>query len=296
MYPSLASLRWHRQSGRPYMVSPRGMLNSWALSRALLKKKVAASWFEREHLRSASCLHALNEAEAKAIRAYGLSNPICIVPNGVDLPEGRAVSAPPWADGVGGRRVLLFLGRLHPKKNLISLIRAWKDVQSIAAARDWLLVIAGWDQDGYRQQLERMAETQGGGASLRFAGPQFDDDKAASFAHADAFVLPSLSEGLPVAVLEAWSYGLPVLMTEACNLPEGFAASAALPIETDRVGVANGLRQLFAMSDAERRDMGARGQALVRERFTWSSVGEQMTAVYQWVLGGGSPPSCVLLH
>ena len=109
-------------------------------------------------------------------------------------------------------------------------------------------------------------------------------------------MLPSLSEGLPLAVLEAWSYGLPVLMTEACNLPEGFAAGAALPIGTDRAGIAAGLRQLFALSDAERRDMGARGRALVRERFTWASVGEQMTAVYEWVLGGGPPPSCVLTH
>ena len=55
--------------------------------------------------------------------------------------------------------------------------------------------------------------------SLRFVGPQFDDDKATSFAGAAAFVLPSLSEGLPVAVLEAWSYGLRVLMTEPCNPP-----------------------------------------------------------------------------
>jgi glycosyltransferase involved in cell wall biosynthesis len=296
MYPSLASLRDNRRAGRPYLVAPHGMLEPWAVANAGWKKRLVGWWFENAHLAGAACLHALTEAEARAIRDYGLANPICIVPNGVDLPEGRAESAPSWADGVGGRRVLLFLGRLHPKKNLINLIRAWTDVRSIAAARDWLLVIAGWDQDGYRQRLERMAETQGGGASLRFAGPQFDGDKAASFAHADAFILPSLSEGLPVAVLEAWSHGLPVLMTEACNLPEGFAAGAALPIGADRPGIAAGLRRLFALSDAERRGMGARGRALVRARFTWASVGERMASVYDWVLGGGPPPPCVLTH
>ena len=179
---------------------------------------------------------------------------------------------------------------------LENLLRAWKDAQSIAAAREWILVIAGWDRGGHARRLQRLAAELGIARSLRFVGPQFDDHKAASLACADAFVLPSLSEGLPVAVLEAWSYGLPVLMTEACNLPEGFVAGAALPIGTDPAGIAAGLRRLFALSDAERRGMGARGRALVRARFAWASVGEQMAAVYRWVLGGGSPPSCVLTH
>jgi glycosyltransferase involved in cell wall biosynthesis len=163
-------------------------------------------------------------------------------------------------------------------------------------ARDWMLVIAGWGEEDHEQRLRHMADAHAAGDSLRFVGRQFGDDKAASFAFADAFVLPSLSEGLPVAVLEAWSYGLPVLMTDACNLPDGFAAGAALRIGTDRAGISAGLRQLFAMSEATRGDMGARGRALVRERFAWRSIGEQMAAVYRWVLGGGPPPSCVLTH
>jgi glycosyltransferase involved in cell wall biosynthesis len=294
MYPSLASFRWSGRGRRPYVISPHGMLDPWAVCHAAWKKRLVAWWFENAHLAGAACLHALTEAEARAIRAYGLSNPICIVPHGIDLP--KAVPARPARAGQTGkdRKIVLFLGRLHPKKGLENLLRAWKDVRSATDARDWMLVIAGWDQDRHKSELERIAQAQGIGDSLRFVGPQFDDEKAASFAGADAFVLPSLSEGLPVAVLEAWSYGLPVLMTGACNLPEGFAAAAALPIGTDRAGIAAGLRRLFAMSDAERRNMGTRGRALVRERFTWASVGERMTTVYQWVLGGGPPPSCVL--
>ena len=96
-----------------------------------------------------------------------------------------------------------------------------------------MLVIAGWNQGSQEAMLRRLIATLGAADTVCLAGPQFGDDKAASFARADAFVLPSLSEGLPVAVLEAWSYGLPVLMTEACNLPEGFAAGAALRIGTD---------------------------------------------------------------
>jgi glycosyltransferase involved in cell wall biosynthesis len=297
MYPSLASLRWSRRARRPYLVAPHGMLDPWAVQRAVWKKRLVGWCFENAHLAGAACLHALTEAEARAIRAYGLANPICVVPNGVDLPKDPVPAEPRWAGDAGqDRKILLFLGRLHAKKGLANLLAAWRDVRASPEACEWLLVIAGWDRDGYGRQLERMAEAREIGDTVRFVGPQFDHDKAASFGRADAFVLPSLSEGLPVAVLEAWSYGLPVLMTGACNLPEGFAAGAALPIGTDRAGIAAGLRRLFALSDAERREMGARGRALVRARFSWASVGERMTTVYQWVLGGGPPPSCVLTH
>ncbi len=297
MYPSLASLRWSRGARRPYLVAPHGMLDPWAVSRAAWKKRLVAWWFENAHLAGAACLHALTEAEARAIRACGLANPICIVPNGVDPPEDVEPVLPAWADAAGSdRKILLFLGRLHPKKGLDTLLAAWRDVRTAAGACDWMLVIAGWDEAAHGQRLRHIADALGLGDSLRFVGPQFDDDKAASFASADAFVLPSLSEGLPVAVLEAWSYGLPVLMTEACNLPEGFAAGAALRIGADPSGIAAGLRKLFALSEAGRREMGARGRALVRERFTWASIGQQMAAVYRWVLDGGAPPSSVLTH
>jgi poly(glycerol-phosphate) alpha-glucosyltransferase len=298
MYPSLASFRWSHRAGRPYLISPHGMLDPWALSRSAWKKRLVGLWFEQAHLAGAACLHALTEAEAGAIRSYGLRNPICVIPSGVDLPQDEPLALPAWAAAAAGRRVLLFLGRLHPKKGLPDLVRAWADVQadSPAAAAEWMLVIAGWDQGGHEGMLRRLIEELGAAGTIRLVGPQFGKEKAASFAFADAFVLPSLSEGLPVAVLEAWSYGLPALMTGACNLPEGLAAGAALPIGTDRAAIAAGLRRLFALSDAERRAMGARGRALVRERFTWASVGAQMTAVYQWLLGGGAPPSSVVLH
>jgi poly(glycerol-phosphate) alpha-glucosyltransferase len=295
MYPSLASLRWSRRARRPYLVSTHGMLDPWAVSRAAWKKRLAGWWFENAHLVGAACLHALTKTEARAIRAYGLTNPICVIPNGVDLPTRTVLPRPAWVGTPAqDRKLLLFLGRLHPKKGLETLLRAWKDAQSIAAARDWILIIAGWDQGAHARRLEGVAAELGIAGSLRFVGPQFDQAKAATLACADAFVLPSLSEGLPVAVLEAWSYGLPVLMTEACNLPEGFAAGAALPIGSDPAAIAAGLRRLFALSDAERREMGARGRALVRARFTWRQIGEQMAAVYRWVLGGGAPPSCVI--
>jgi glycosyltransferase involved in cell wall biosynthesis len=297
MYPSFASLRWSRRQRRPCVVSSHGMLDPWAVRNAAWKKRLVGWWFEDAHLTEAACLHALNEAEARAIRAYGLRNPICVIPSGIKLPTDEAPAPPAWAKELShSRKILLFLGRLHPKKGLANLLRALAAVQRDGSTitREWTLVVAGWNQGGHEQELKRLADDLGVAETVRFVGPQFDRDKAASYGIADAFVLPSLSEGLPVAALEAWSYGLPVLMTEACNLPDGFAAGAALRIEASPAGIEEGLRSLFARSASERRAIGARGRMLVAKRFAWPQIAAEMRSAYEWVLGGGPKPSCVL--
>ncbi len=127
-----------------------------------------------------------------------------------------------------------------------------------------------------------------------FIGPQFGVMKTAAFAHATAFILPSFSEGLPVVVLEAWAYQLPVIKTAACNLPEGFAAQAALQVEPKVADIVRGLHQLFALSDEERDCMGRRGRQLVEQRFSWSSIVDDLFAVYQWMIGKGPQPHTVV--
>src|SRR5215831_18332848 len=98
-----------------------------------------------------------------------------------------------------------------------------------------------------------------------------------------------------MTVLEAWAYAKPVLMTPECNLPEGFAAGAALQIGTAPEEIAAGLQQLIEMSDDDRRAVGDRGRTLVASRFSWRRIGEQMRSVYEWMLGGGATPESVRL-
>lgn len=292
-YSSLASLRWHQRTGRPYIVHPHGMLESWALRNAEWKKRLAALFYENQHLRRAACLRALNEAEAQSIRAYGIRGPICVIPNGLDLPE-LTDSQPYEAQTFGDdRKVLLYLGRLHPKKNLTSLIRAWRQVCDAERSKSesWRLAIAGWDQGGHEAELKRIAAVP----SIAFLGPQFGADKHNWYQACDAFILPSLSEGSPMTVLEAWAHAKPVLMTAACNLPEAFSAGAALQIETTPEQIAAGLKQLLEMSDEDRRAMGNSGRALVSTKFSWPRIGQEMRAVYDWLLGGGAPPASVRL-
>jgi poly(glycerol-phosphate) alpha-glucosyltransferase len=293
MYSSVATLRYAIKARIPYMISPHGMLDSWAVRNSYWKKCVARHLYEDRHLRESACLRALCREEANAFRAFGLSNPICILPNGIDLPVGRVKRNP------GPDKTLLFLGRIHPKKGLENALRAWKQERP----RGWSFVIAGWEEVGHGLELRKLCDhlgirwTEGAGPFLRgevhFHGPAFGDSKRELLRTSDAFILPSFSEGLPMSILEAWSWGLPVLMTRECNLSEGYEEGAALAITTSPDGVAAGLRRLGEMSDADLILMGERGHGLVKEKFTWPHIAAQMAEVYHWMLGGGIPPDCV---
>jgi len=299
MYPSIASLRWSRRERRPYMVSPHGMLDSWALAQSPWKKRVAGALFENHHLRGAACLHALTRAEFRSIRRYGLKNPVCIIPNGVQIPADAApLPSPPWEEVVGPTaHVLLYLGRLHPKKGLTALLVAWSQLRRETAAHSWKLVIAGNDEGGHSAWLRRLCGGLGIAGTVVFAGPQHGEAKAASFARASAFVLPSQSEGLPMAVLEAWAAGVPALMTPECNLPEGFDAGAAMPIAAPGpIEIRNALERLFWTPPPLLRAMGERGRELVSRNFSWNSAAREMKRVYEWILGQGDQPASVCLR
>ena len=192
---------------------------------------------------------------------------------------------------------MLFLGRIHPKKGISLLLEAWSSVVGIRE-RGWRLIIAGWDDGGHAEALKSLVVQLGLGETVIFKGPVFGEQKERLFRSAAAFILPSFSEGLPMAVLEAWSYGLPVLMTDACHLPEGFAANAAIRIDPTPESIATGLSRLISvMSDTEREAMGARGRVLVEERFSWDRISTEMCKIYDQATarstGPGQPPLAV---
>jgi len=298
-YLSVATVGWSKSNSavapRPYLVSTHGMLDPWALHNSRWKKIMAAFVFERRHLENAACIHAVNNAEAAAIRTFGLRNPICVIPNGIEVhPNNAADRVPPWAaDMVGSRKVLLYLGRLHPKKGLSILLRGWKEASK--HEKGWVLVIAGWDQGGHRGELEQLVRELKITDSVQFAGPLFGEERETAYQNANAFILPSLSEGQPLVVLEAWSHARAVLMTPECNLPEGFQKRAAIRMNTTVEGAAEGLRRLFALDGPALQEMGRRGRDLVIANFSWPQIASQMFAVYNWLLGRSAVPDCVLL-
>ena len=292
-WTSLAVLRASRATHTPRVVSPHGMLDRWALARSVAQKRVAWWLYEAANLRGADCLHALCEAEVAQIRDAGLTNAVAVIPNGVDLPPAAPSAGCEAVEAVvHGRRVLLFLSRIHPKKGLIPLMHAWAACGTRHG--DWVLAIAGPDEGGHEAEVRRLVTSLGVEDSVLFVGPQYGPAKAAWLAVSSAFVLPSFSEGFPMAILEAMAYGLPVVMTPACNFPEAQAAGSAIAATPAPESLVEAIERLTALSDTERRAMGARGRELAAREYAWDRIAGRMIRLYGWLLERGAMPGEVI--
>lgn len=275
------TMRTARATGVPYVVAPQGSFEPWALRQSALKKRVVGKLTEVPLINNAAALQAVTEAEASQFLAFGLTAPHVVIPNGVDagLLDRRGPRLANRMRLGPGSRVLLFLSRLHPKKGVDVLLHAFADARR--ALPDLMLLVAGSDGgSGYGARMQALARALGLGEQCHFAGEVHGEEKLDMLSGADAFVLPSHSEGLPVAALEAMAAGLPVILTPGCNLPEAARARAGLIVEPRPEPVAGAIAALFADAKAANA-MGANGRRLVRERFTWPNIAAETIRLYR---------------
>jgi poly(glycerol-phosphate) alpha-glucosyltransferase len=270
------------------------MLDPWALANSAWKKRVFWFLVEEGNLRKCRVLHALCESEARSIRSVGLRNPIAVIPNGVDpdMVQGNAHSR--FLEGrfpeARCRPIMIFVGRIHPKKGLLNLLKAWTAVAAVRKPEGWLLVIVGPDANGHESDLRKQVSQFGIGRDVLFAGSLHGVEKWAALASARAFVLPSFSEGFSVAVLEAMATGLPVLVTRQCNF-DVEQINAGLVADPTPASLEEQLRDFLSMGPSERRAMGERGRIVAIADYSWSAISERMILAYRWAIGGGHMPS-----
>lgn len=283
---SRVALKRQKKCATPFIVTPHGMLDPWALQRSALRKRIASVWFENEHLGRAGAIRALNRDEAKAIRQFGVETPIAIIPNGIEDRKSTIVT-----DASDRPQILEFLGRLDPKKGLEPLLLAWSKVVKSPAAGHWKLRLHGWGEPTYTKSLERLVSDLGIGKSVDLAGPVYGSERDKALEGSAGFILPSFSEGLPMAVLEAWSWGTPVLMTRECNIPEGFTTGAAMEITTDPDDLAQSILDFIGMSSSDLRAMALAGRELVSSKFNNRSVAKDVERLYLWLAGYETVPA-----
>ena len=282
---------------KPHVITIRGMLSPRAMQRSAWKKRIASLLFAKRMACQAACLNVLTLREMQDARAFGAKNPIAVIPNGICLPDLSSLPDKSEAQSRLGdlpnKRLILFLGRIHPIKNIDGLIEAWSQLAD--EFDDWHLVIAGPDEVGQLGDLKEQVSQAGLDERVTFKGPAFGEDKQTLMGAADIYIQPSHTEGFSMAILEAMACGLPVAISSECNFDEVAAANAGSVTGTDGDSIAEGLRRLLTLDESKLSAMGNRGRSLIEREYSWNTIAAKMMAVYNWLLDRAPMPDCVRL-
>jgi glycosyltransferase involved in cell wall biosynthesis len=260
-------------AGRPFAIRPFGTLSQYTFQyrRAFLKRGYFAT-LDRPNIRRAAALHFTTESEREQAQWHGLA-----------LGHRAFVIPPPYvgtADDASRRLprpriTALFMGRLHPVKNLESLIAAWEHVRT--ACPSGHLIIAGDGDERYASSLRAAVRARNLEGSIEFRGFQTGVAKAELLQLADVFVLPSHSENFGITVLEAIAADVPVVLSPAVPLApfvleHGLGAVARTPTE-----LANAIVHVFRDATVDR---ARAGRDIVSEHFSPRTVGQQLLGMY----------------
>jgi glycosyltransferase involved in cell wall biosynthesis len=264
------------------------MLGAAALGFSRLKKMLFWQLLQGPAIRCVACYHATSRQEYEDIRAYGLTQPVAIIPNGIDLPEPHGN---PTKAGSADRFVL-YLGRIHPKKGLDRLVRAWAKVEPTHPG--WRLRIVGPPEVDHDAQLRVLA------ATLKLSRVSIEpaiygEEKYNAFREADFFVLPTLNENFAMTVAESLATGTPVISTKGAPWAGLEVERCGWWIDHSIDSLAAALIRAMALPRTELRVMGARGRAWVARDFGWDAIASKMRAVYAWVTARGALPEWVSL-
>ena len=267
----------------PYAYFPHGMLERWAVGgqgrMKQAKKLLYWKFRESQVCRGACCTFFTTRREMqlaavpipeprRILRPYGIVRE----PAQIDKPQNASLSQQ------SGHNVALFLGRLHPKKNVDLLIKAWDEACMPEA---WRLVLAGSGSPPYERELRQIVRDRGLEMFIQFAGFVSGVDKQYLLQRADWFLLPSSQENFGVAVLEAVQHGCAVAISDQVYLAESFRRdSEILPVDFDA------WVQFFRgrMRNAEWRDqVSSRDRTHLMETYSMDVVVQQWTDTFRTI-------------
>ncbi len=280
---------WRALSGGsvPYVVYTHGMLDPYfkqAYPLKHLKKWLYWPWADYRLLRDAQAVLFTCEEERRLARqtfalyraresvvAFGTARPPA---DATRLREAFLYRHP----HLRGKRLLLFLSRIHVKKGCDLLLEAFARVA--AGDPSLHLVIAGPDQHGWMPTLQARAEGLGVTDRITWPGMLQGDMKWGAFHAASAYLLPSHQENFGIAVAEALGCGVPVLISDRVNIWREISAAGAGFVASDTAdGTTETLARWLALPPSEQAAMRARARALFDERFTVDAMAESLLAV-----------------
>lgn len=265
------------RQGVPYILTPHGMAGAYPLLLKPWRKRLSMALLERRLLRKAASIHLTSGGELADFKALGINAPTALIPLGFDPPPpGNAARFFEANPRLSGKRIVVFLGRLDPIKNLEMLIDAWTVVSGSQA--DIALVVAGSGDSAYVNSLKQRAAINGMDDQIVFTGFVEGDGKADLLAAAACLVLPSHYESFGMAALEGLAAGLPLVLTQRVGLASDLAAISEVEVVAPQVqslaaGIACGLS----------RSKDQAGADMLHGRFSLPTVTDAMAGLYRRV-------------
>lgn len=272
----------------PYIISPHGMLEPWSLNQSRLKKKIALSLFQYNDLEKASCIHATAPMEVENIRELGLRNPIAMIPNGIDL--NSFPKEVPVKNTIPKK--ILFLSRIHPKKGIENLIKAWKLLDKETRSF-WEIEIVGNGEKNYIQSLKNEIIREKLSGQINISKPVFGIEKINLFRKASLFVLPTFSENFGIVIAEALASYTPVITTKGAPWEDLEENNCGWWVDIGVETLKAALDEAINKSTYELAEMGSNGRQLIEDKYSMDSVAKQMTELYNWILTKKNKPNFV---
>jgi glycosyltransferase involved in cell wall biosynthesis len=272
-------------SNIPYVMTPHGMLDPWALKYKAFKKNIYYKLFERPFLNRASAIQMLCNSEMEKAQALKLKAKIAVIPNGIYKADFQVLPGPELFltkfPHTKGKKLLLFLGRVDPKKGLDLLAEAFGKIYR--QFPNTHLIIAGPDNIGFSSKIKTLFMQNNCLDAVTFTGMLRGELKLSALAAATIYVAPSYSEGFSVSVLEGLASKLPCVLTTGCNFPEAASTNSAIVVNTDSESIANALSWCLNNS-SEATSMANRAQQFIFKTYTWDRVADKLEQLYKSLL------------
>ena len=253
--------------GIKVILSIHGMLEPWIMARNPWKKALAMLLYQRKAIGQATLIHATAELEKQNIQKLGFTNPITVVPNGIDLTEIKRTKQ------AYGTKKMVFLSRIHPKKGIELLIQAWRQIDT----KGWSLAIAGNGDVAYIDTLKQAAKDL---PNVNFIGPQYGEAKWDCFRAADIMVLPTYSENFGIVVAEALAVGVPVITTKGSPWQDLTIHKCGWWIDLSVAQLQKTLTEAMNTSTANLEIMGKHGQNLIKSKYDIKAVADLFLKIY----------------
>lgn len=275
-----------RRKGKPYIITPHGMLYPQAMARSAWKKKLLlAIGGVSKDLRSAACIHATCKKEMEHYRALGYKNPVAVIPNPVPIPDFISdIAASLEKKNIG------YLGRLHPYKRPDALIKAWAQLAGETHGHE--LILMGKGTDDYERYLRDLV-TELQLKNVSFLGMVTGEEKYKILASMRALCVPSKTENFGMTVAEALIVQTPVICTNTAPWEELNTHYCGWWIDNDIDTLAQTIRDVLKLPQSEIEKMGNNGKILVETKFSAEKVVQMMKRLYEWILNGGKKPEFV---